>query len=75
MNLAIIGADDVAVPVDPAVRYFLGRFVFDQGHGIVGPSAAGLCGGLETPMCFKVTDLYWLNAAADGMTWQPTLPV
>jgi hypothetical protein len=24
MNLAIIGADDVAVPVDPAVRYFLG---------------------------------------------------
>ena len=68
IDLASVYQDGVAV-VNPGQRYFLGRFVFDQGHGIVGPSSAGFCGGLETPLCIQPTDLLWLNASGDAISW------
>jgi len=73
LAVASVYFDGVA-SADPGQRYFLARIVFDQGNGIVGPSAAGFCGGLETPLCFKTTDLIWLNSAGDGSTWQTDTP-
>lgn len=73
LGVASVYPDGVA-SADPGQRYFLARIVFDQGHGIVGPSVSGFCGGLETPMCFKVTELIWLNSAGDDLTWQTDTP-
>jgi hypothetical protein len=74
-TLAVASVYKDGVPsADPGQRYFLARIVFDQAHGVVGPSAAGFCGGLETPLCLKLTDLLWLNSAGDGFTWQTDTP-
>ena len=74
MDLLVAYDIGVVVPANPAQRYFLGRFIIDQGQGIVGPSAPGLCGGLETPLCLQPFDLQWLNATGDGRTWETDTP-
>ena len=52
-------------------RYFLGRFLFDQSLGVVGPSdpAAATCGGLEVGTCFHLTAQTWLDLQGVENTW------
>jgi len=66
---------DYGVPsADPGQRYFLARIVFDQGHGIVGPSVAGFCGGLETPICIRPVYLAYLDPVGNGVSWETDTP-
>ena len=52
-----------ATTVNPATRYFLARFNFDQEYASVGPSQPGLtCGGIESPACAHIV-------VGVGATW------
>lgn len=50
--------------INPAVRYFLARFLFDHTFSVVGATTPGVdCGGLEVPVCahFLPNKVSWLN--------------
>ena len=49
--------------INPAVRYFLGRIMFDHTASVNGPSDPVTCGGLENPMCFALTSGNYVNVA------------
>jgi len=56
---------DVPV-VNPATRYFLERIQFDHNASVVGAGTPGLtCGGMEVPMCFKLSYATWLDLAGN----------
>jgi hypothetical protein len=47
---------------NPAQRYFLARFLFDESFGVNGPSDPGLtCGGLEIGTCLAMVSQSWLD--------------
>jgi hypothetical protein len=47
-----------SVQADPLTRYFLAGFNFDHSHSAIGGGdPPNSCGGLETPMCFKLAAL------------------
>ena len=68
--------------INPATRYFLAGFKFDFTFGVTGPSDPGnTCGGMETPVCFKMSNSRWLDlngiesafdraSAAISVSWQ-----
>ena len=56
--------------VNPQLRYFLGRFSFDQGIGAVGASDPGVsCGGIEVPLCIVVSSATWLTLENIEIPW------
>jgi hypothetical protein len=55
------------VSINPAQRYFLAGWKFDQTFGVNGPSDPGqTCGGLEFPTCIHITKASYITFA-DGV--------
>ena len=58
------------VATNPAQRYFLGRFLFDEAFGATGPTDPGnTCGGLEKGLCFHLDSQTWLDLAGAEQPW------
>lgn len=56
--------------VNPATRYFLGGFKFDETFGVFGPTDPGnTCGGLEVPVCAHLTNAAWLSLDGIESQW------
>jgi len=63
-------AQTPALTPNPATRYFLAEWNFDQTFGAVGPSDPGAtCGGLEVPVCFAVSWATWLDMQGNEIPW------
>ncbi len=53
---------------DPAKRYFLGRFQFDHGFSVIGPTTPGVdCSGFEVPLRFDTYCTSYVDT--QGMEW------
>ena len=56
--------------VNPATRYFLGGFKFDETFGVTGPTDPGnTCGGLEVPVCAHLINAAWLDLNGIESQW------
>jgi hypothetical protein len=52
---------------NPALRYFLARFLFDHTYSVNGPTTPGAdCGGLEVPVCAHLRVAKWNTVAPPG---------
>jgi len=52
--------------IDPAQRYFLADFRFNQQYGVAGvPADFPYCGGLEQPICLTLNRQTWVDTAAN----------
>jgi hypothetical protein len=61
--------------VDPLTRYHLGRFMFDHYWSVEGTGTPGLtCGGLETPICFKLLNAVFLDMNGNEIPFDRTGP-
>jgi hypothetical protein len=58
--------------INPTVRYFLARFLFDHTFSVNGPTTPGAdCGGLEVPVCALLTRASWLTPGGVEFQWTP----
>jgi hypothetical protein len=57
--------------ISPSTRYRLARLYFPHApHSIFGEATApGECGGLEEPVCFRLTDARYQDSAGQWIAW------
>jgi hypothetical protein len=56
--------------INPAVRYFLARFLFDHTFSVNGATTPGAdCGGLEVAVCAHLNKTSWLSPAGVETQW------
>lgn len=65
------GSSSMTTPTtNPAVRYFLARFLFDHSFSVNGATTPGAdCGGLEVGVCAHFTSSAWLDLDGAEFEW------